>query len=632
VKDVFLAVMIGLSVNAAAVSAADYDRLSNGAQNHAAEEAGTATGSTLPGSALTARKKEEGRIVWQEWSDDTFAHAKKSNRYVLLDLEAVWCHWCHVMDEKTYKDPAIIKLVNERFVPVRVDQDSRPDLSNRYDDYGWPATVVFDSAGKEKAIWSGYIPPEDMVSMLRSALKEKTVLQLQPKQISSGTNAALPANLRQELEKRISEGYDTKSGGWGFSHKFLDWDCVEYAMVRARAGDALWQKRAKETLTLEERLIDPVWGGVYQYSTDGDWVHPHFEKIMQMQAENLRIYAQAYGQWHDPAYLKAAKDIERYLSNFLTSPEGAFYTSQDADLVQGKHSGSYFALADAERKKRGIPRIDKHIYARENGWAISALCWLYMVTGDEAYLHKAERAADWILTNRSISQAGFCHDVSDKAGPYLGDTLAMGRACLSLYMATGDRRWLERAKEAANFVNEHFRENDKEPPGAGFATADLSGNSAFKPGPLLEENVNVARFANLLFHYTGNKAYHAMAESAMRYLAVPEVARKRTVYVAGILLADDEIGMDPPHVTVVGSKKDFAARSLFQAALKYPASYKRVEWWDPEEGPLPFMDVEYPQLKEAAAFTCVNGRCSAPIYRAELVTARLEEDGSKEVR
>src|SRR6516164_1400730 len=93
------------------------------------------------------------QIVWQKWSDDIFSKAKNSNRYILLDLEAIWCHWCHIMDEKTYKDPAIIRLVNERFIPVKVDQDSRPDLSYRYDDYGWPATVIFDPTGKERAIW-----------------------------------------------------------------------------------------------------------------------------------------------------------------------------------------------------------------------------------------------------------------------------------------------------------------------------------------------------------------------------------------------------------------------------------------------------------------------------------------------
>ena len=564
------------------------------------------------------------QIVWQKWSDDIFSKAKNSNRYILLDLEAIWCHWCHIMDEKTYKDPAIIRLVNERFIPVKVDQDSRPDLSYRYDDYGWPATVIFDPTGKERAIWSGYFPPQEMAPMLRSALKAKSIVQLQPKQSRVAVSAALPPKLHAELEQTFDEGYDTKSGGWGFGQKFLNWDSVEYAMCKARASDENSARRARATLRQQLKLIDPAWGGVYQYSTDGDWVHPHFEKIMQMQAENLRIYSQAFSQWHNPEYLKAAKDIERYLSNFLLSPDGAFYTSQDADLIKGKHSGDYFALSDLARRKQGIPRIDKHIYARENGWAINAMATLYMVTGDEAYLKKAQRAADWIVANRAIEGGGFRHDAVDPAGPYLGDTLAMGRAFLSLYCATAERKWLERAKDAAVFINKHFCDASSNRPNGGFATADLTRANVLRPAPLLDENVNLLRFANLLFRYTGDSQFRTMAQQCMRYLATPEVARKPKVFVAGILLADTELASEPAHVTVVGGKNDSAARALFQAALCYPGSYKRIEWWDPAEGPLPFMDVEYPVLKKPAAFTCLDGRCSSPIDKPALILSRLQ--------
>jgi len=129
-------------------------------------------------------------------------------------------------------------------------------------------------------------------------------------------------------------------------------------------------------------------GGVCQYSTDGDWDHPHFEKIMQMQAENLRTYAAAYALWHDLSYLHAAKKVRNYLQNFLTSSAGAFYASQDADLVPGKHSAEYFKLSDSNRRKRGTPRIDQHIYSRENGWAVNALTTLYAVTDDKALLKR----------------------------------------------------------------------------------------------------------------------------------------------------------------------------------------------------------------------------------------------------
>jgi hypothetical protein len=161
---------------------------------------------------------------------------------------------------------------------------------------------------------------------------------------------------------------------------------------------------------------------------------------MQMQAENLRIYALAYAQWGDPEYLHAANEIARYVKTFLTSPEGAFYTSQDADLVEGKHSASYFALDDPARRKLGVPRIDRHEYARENGWMIAALATLYSATGDRQFLDAANRSAQWVLHNRALANGGFRHDAHDVAGPFLGDNAAMARAFLALSCLARARR------------------------------------------------------------------------------------------------------------------------------------------------------------------------------------------------
>src|SRR6202012_2629079 len=142
------------------------------------------------------------------------------------------------------------------------------------------------------------------------------------------------------------------------------------------------------------------------------------EKIMQFQAENMRTYAQAYALWHDPADLDAAQKIRGFLKTFLTSPQGAFYTSMDADLVDGVHSADYFKLDDAGRRAQGIPRIDKHMYARENGWVINALVELYCASGDKSALQDAQTAAHWVIDNRSLPDGGFRHDERDAAGPY----------------------------------------------------------------------------------------------------------------------------------------------------------------------------------------------------------------------
>ena len=556
----------------------------------------------------------KSKVNWRSWSDSVFAQAKKEDKFVLLDLEAVWCHWCHVMEEKTYSNPDVVKLIEKKFIPVKVDQDSRPDLSHKYEDYGWPATIIFNAEGKEIVKRSGYIRPERMIKLLNAIIEDPSPEKEAPPSVSYSKKGALSDRLKKELVSRHVKGYDAKYGGWGRFHKFLDWDSVEYAMELGLAGDTLSQKRARKTLEGQLNLIDPVWGGVYQYSTDGDWSHPHFEKIMQMQAENMRIYSLGYVLYNDKKFLDAAKSIASYLNEFLTSPQGAFYTSQDADLEPGKHAAGFFDLNDTERRKRGIPTIDKHIYSRENGWAINGLTYLYMASGDQIYLDRAIKACDWIVEHRSIEGGGFSHDANDKAGPFLGDTLSMARAFLSLYEASADSRWLKRAESAIAFISENFNSESE----AGFPTAKPA-SKLVAPEPLTEENVRLARFSNRLFHYTGNKKYKEIAERAMRYLATPEIAKKRKILVAGPLLADLELSREPAHVTIVGSKKDPEARALFQAALMAPVVYRRIEWYDRSEGKLPNMEVDYPELPKAAAFSCGDGICSSPKYEPEAV-------------
>lgn len=561
-------------------------------------------------------------INWQPWTDDLFERARAEKRLVLLDLEAVWCHWCHVMEEKTYTDPEVIRLLGAHYIAVKVDQDSRPDLSNRYEDYGWPAIIVFASDGTELIKRSGYIPAPGMAAMLQATVLDPTPgpsARPQPELDLDG--GVMTVELRKELQQAFTAQYDSQHGGWGSGHKYLEGDSLEYAMDLARRGDAVAMQMAQQTLDANLNLIDPVWGGVYQYSTGGIWSEPHFEKIMSSQAASLRSYALAYLQWKRPADLDAARRISAYLETFLTSPAGALYTSQDADVVQGQHAGDYFRLDDAARRKQGLPRVDQHVYARENGWAIEALAMLYAADGDARTLARAVAAARWIVANRmvdgSVEGGGFRHDARDEAGPYLGDTLAMGRAFLALHAVTAERAWLQHAEAAATYIDTRFRMTGA----AGFRTAADRKGAAFESLPLREENVDLARFGTLLFHYTGEARYRAMAENALRFLAIPAVARRFPT--AGALLADYELQRDPIHLSVVGAKDDPAAAALFSAAIAFPAGYKRVDWIDRKEGAPRNPDVQYPQLSKAALFFCTEKRCSTPMFTPESMASRL---------
>jgi uncharacterized protein YyaL (SSP411 family) len=578
-------------------------------------------GKTLTGllfaAALAGSPLGQAEIAWQGWSDAAFASAKAQKRLVLLDLGAVWCHWCHVMEETTYRDPKVVALLRKHYVAVRVDQDARPDLSNRYEDYGWPATVIFDANGKELVKFAGYIPPERMRTLLEAVVADPTPgPSARPETAMSSSGTALSPESRKQLSALVLQRYDRELGGWGFSKKYLDFDSVEYCLVRAREGHADAERMARETLARSRKLIDPIWGGLYQYSDSGDWDHPHFEKLLQFQAEGIRVYAQAYALWRDPADLQAARDIHRYVRAFLKSPEGAFYVSQDADLVAGEHSGQYYAQDDAGRRRRGIPRVDTHLYARETAWMANALVMLYAVTGEAEILEEASVAAGWTLTHRALPGGGFRHDTADAAGPYLGDTVACGRAFLALWAATGNRVWLARAREAAGFIERTFAVEGT----PGLVSAVPMSRFA-PPRPQRDENVMAARFANLLYRYAGDEAYRKLATQAMAYLAIPEVAERFPA--ASVLLVDLELSSEPPHVTVVGGRQDPIARTLLAVAWADLAAYRRVELWDRREGALPNLDVEFPELDRTAAFVCAAGRCSLPAFTPEDLQKRI---------
>src|SRR5206468_2385636 len=215
-----------------------------------------------------------------------------------------------------------------------------------------------------------------------------------------------------------------------------------------------------------------------------------------------------------------------------TSPDGAFYVSQDADLDHDTDGHTYYALPDAGRRMLGLPRVDKNLYARENGWAISGLAAYYDVTNDAKILDMAERAAKWVNANRALPDAGFRHGDKDRGGPFLGDTLAMGQAFLDLYAATGNRDWLTSAARAGDFIIT-FRDDS-----GGFFTSKRSEakTGAFaKPAKLIDDQVQVARFMNMLNRYFGNDGYREQASHAMRYLAGATAEMVRPL--PGVLLA-----------------------------------------------------------------------------------------------
>ena len=558
------------------------------------------------------------------WSNAVFAEAARERKFVLLDLHAVWCHWCHVMDDTTYADPAVRAEIAAHYIPVSVDADGDPSLTARYSDWGWPATIVLAADGTEIVKRRGYIEPPQMLSLLRAIVVDPSPGP------SVGRSALIPTTRATRLARNQSDAlsrafdalYDTAHAGWGTEHKYLDASAIEWSFVKLDGGDKNALTRIRKTLDANLNLIDPVWGGVYQYSDQVDWRSPHFEKLLAFQADDLRLYSEAYARLHRPSDLEAAKKVYIYLKRFLAAPDGGFYVSQDADVSAQLTGHVFYTKGESERQTLGMPRIDVHEYSREAGWAVGALCKYYDVTGDTRALSAAERAARWALNQRHAAGGGFSHGANDHRGPYLDDNVSMAQAFVALYRSTGEREWLKDATTTLNFVAVRL----PNPKSGYWASAVASREHGVFREPVRDvtRNADVARVANMIRHYTGDEHFLGIARHAMRFLTA-FAAENSEQFRPEILLADHELSEAPIHITVVGSKSDPASRALHAAALRYPAEYLQVDWWDRREGRLPNHAISYPQLARPAAFACTSNACSTPIFEPNDIETRVRQ-------
>ena len=575
--------------------------------------AGSTIGAFALALLLCGAAAAPGPSWHHQWGNSLFAEAAQSHRLVLLDLKAVWCHWCHVMEETTYQDQRVKGLLARHFVIVSVDADSDPELAARYGNWGWPATIVLAADGSEIVKRRGYIPAAQFASLLQAIVDDPTAGPSvdTPVALQRHPPTKLGTAQKHALEKAFDGLYDDRNGGWGTVHKYLDAPSIELSFLRVDDADGVAAGRVRQTLDANLNLLDPIWGGVYQYSDAVDWHSPHFEKLLSFQADDLRLYSEAYARWGDPRYLAAAHSLYAYLTTYLQAPDGGFYVSQDADVSSTVSGHEFYAKDAAGRRAIGMPRIDWHEYTRETGWAIRALCRYYDVTGDRNALAAAERAAGWVHAHRARSEGGYRHDSVDRRGPFLDDSLAMAQAYLSLYQSTARRQWLTEATGSLDFVERTLRHAE-----AGYSAAPAAAaapgvfGKAFRtPG----ENAALVEIASLGYDYTGQPRYRSMARHGMRYLSAYAKTESQLFH-PEILLADREAGGLPIHITVVGAKSDPAAQALHAAALRYPSDFLQIDWWDRAEGALPNPDVQYPQLERAAAFACTSSACSMPIY------------------
>jgi len=540
---------------------------------------------------------------WSEWSDATFERAAKEKKFVIVSLQSWWCPWCHAMNRDTWANADVRAVLKDHFIPVYVDQDSRPDVSQRYDRWGWPATIIFGPDGTEIVKLRGFYSPQFLIPVLAETIKDPSPVdygKLGGAERERTLATGLTDPQRAEILAFMDKVYDHTNGGWT-KNKLVDGPTLGWFLERAKAGDKDAEARVKQTLTNMVALIDKQSGGISQVTLKPDWSKPSMEFSMFAQQAALTAYARASVQFDDASYRAAADRIYGFLKNTLAGPGGGFYAS----------------MGEAD----GSPGVDKRQYARETGQAIQGVMAYYDATGDKEALTLAKAAADWALRERSLPNGGFRHTEQDKGGPYLADSVEMGAALLALHRSTGDRKWLMAAMADGTFIAGTFIDPKT---GGFYASASPDARNLPKPIKQREDNVTAVRFFALLASYTGEKRYREIAEAGMGYLTSP-VILDAYAFLPDVLLAEEELQNEPVHVTVVGARDDPRSAALYAGALKYPLSFKRAEWWDKREGRLTNPDVDYPDYPDGpAAFACTRNFCSLPVTDAAAIPAQID--------
>ncbi len=560
-------------------------------------------------------------IKWLDYSNSVFEQSKSDKHYILLYGKSKTCHWCQEMDKTTWHTLAVIQMVKANFVPVLVDLNAELNIAMQYHISAQPTMIILDSTNRVIKIFVGYFDPDAMAKNLKIVAESyNTPLtpNYQPIVIKEEEPTTvitlLPDTLREQLEKKQFSMFENIND----TNQAVDLSTIEYALTLSLPEEKLAQAWINTGLKTKLTLLDPVWGGVYLGTKNGMM---HYEKATIGQGDLLMILSLAYSYWHDPSYLDAAKHLVNYANNFLLSPEGAYYAGQSAYTSLTEQTAAYYQSDNQQRRKMGVPLVDKHIFPYANGVLINGLLYYYMVSMDHTALQNAQKATQSIIDHLSIPGGGFRHEKIDNSAIYLNDTLTMGNAFLTLYKVTAENGYLNRAVDAARFIDKYFPNSEGKP---GYLTSlSLSGNSSGPSQLDANENANIVRFTTLLFHYTGEGFLQKMQMNALKYLMVPDVVTNNSPTLA--LMAEYRIAKNPIHVAIVGAKGDPQAKMLFETALANSILYTRLDWWDKKEGPLMNSTVTYPVTNQAAAFVCHGFQCSFPLYHSQDLLAILQK-------
>jgi uncharacterized protein YyaL (SSP411 family) len=645
-------------------------------------------------------------VHWWEWGPEALTEAKRLDRPILISIGYAACHWCHVMAHESFEDPDVAAVMNELFVNIKVDREERPDVDHVYmsalhllgEPGGWPLTMFLTPGGEP--FWGGtYFPKEPrfgrpgFVGVLREIsrlyhaeperiLKNRDAIKHHLATTDRGDGGTLgPADL-DRMGLRLSELIDTENGGLQGAPKFPNPPILEYLIRYAgRTGDA--EARRRFLLTLERMALggihDHLGGGFARYSVDERWLVPHFEKMLYDNAQLLELFALAYAETGRALFRDAATGIVAWLEREMTTPEGAFASSLDADSegeegrfyvwslpeireILGDEDAAFFArvydispegnfeghnipnrLVSGEappaveerlaamreklldrRALRVRPGLDDKVLADWNGLMISALVRAAPLLDRPDWIDRARQAYRFV--SESMSRDGrLGHSWRGGALIFPGfalDHAAMMRAALALFEATSEPAYL---RDAQTWRDGLFSDFMVEEAGCLAMTARGADPLVVRPQPTHDDAVPNANgvFAEALVRLAQITETQDDLQRASDVLSrLVGLARSSPLGHTSILNALD-LHLRGLSILVTGRGAD----ALFEAAQKIPYLDRSVRRLGADEP----LDDNHPAKAlaasgpEAQALVCAGTRCSLPVTDADGLKARVAE-------
>ncbi|HXK34586.1 MAG TPA: DUF255 domain-containing protein [Dehalococcoidia bacterium] len=578
---------------------------------------------------FSPRPNRAAEINWRHWSPEAFARAQLEDKPILLGISAVWCHWCHVMDETTYSDPTVIQLINDRFVAIRVDNDQRPDINARYNMGGWPTTAFLTPDGEVMAGMT-YVPPDQMRDVLaqvstyyrdNKAEIEAKIAEIMVNRAAASSQTGDASELSDQVLRDVlhsaQDAYDPVFGGFGSEPKFPHADAIDlllHAYLRDGDRDALHMARKTLEYMCRGGVYDQEWGGFYRYATKRDWSVPHYEKMLEDNALLLRALLKLYRITQAEEHRRYIDFTTAYLDAWLSDPDtGAFYGSQDADE-------DFYPLSAEERKRHEAPYVDRTVYTSWNAMAISAYLEASWTRGNAALRDRALRALDWLWGHLHDDAAGMYRYMSPD-GPriagLLGDQAWTLAALLDAYETVGRPQDLDRARSVATFMRDTLRAANggflDTPPGHEKLGRLSTGQKPIK------ENAIAAMGLLRLGRLTHDEEWTQHARAALAAFA--HVAETQGYFAADYARAVDMLLNPGADVKIVAA--DGAGDGLRLAALLAPVPERTVRVIPADDAASLEAD-GLPAEPSPAAYICYGTLCSAPVTAPDDVAVMVE--------